>query len=227
MTLFLTLLPIYLFGNLHCAGMCGPLMVLLAKNPYKWAYFLGRTVSYSLAGLLSAEVGLLFFHVLSRYHLSAFLSLIFGLCILLLSLLMLFRLPNPLTKWFTQKTTRLSTWLAKILNLHGPYPIFLFGVCTLLLPCGQTLIVFSACALDARPSVGFVNGFVFALLTSPSLIISLSAFKRLRNTYHYWMGGATLIVGLLAVFRGLADLAWISHLILNPHSSTEYHIVLY
>ena len=61
MSLFFTLLPVYLFGNIHCAGMCGPLMMLLAKNRYRWAYFAGRLVSYTLAGLLSAEIGMFFF----------------------------------------------------------------------------------------------------------------------------------------------------------------------
>jgi len=227
MTLFFTLLPIYIFGNVHCAGMCGPLMMLLAKNRYRWAYFAGRTVSYSLAGLLSAEVGMFFFQTLSRYHLSALLSILFGAAILSLAFLTLFRMPYPGAKWLAKKTARLSTLLAKLLSIYGPYPVFLFGVCTLLLPCGQTLVVFSACALEAKPLVGLVNGFLFALLTSPSLIVSMSAFKRVRNSYHLWIGCATILVGLLAIFRGVADLNLISHLILNPHASTEFHIVLY
>ncbi len=227
MTLFFTLLPVYLFGNLHCAGMCGPLMMLLAKNRYRWAYFVGRTVAYSLAGLLSAEVGLFFFHTLARYHLSALLSLCFGCAILCLAVLTFLKLPYPGAKWLASKTGRVSTLLSKLLGTSGPYPIFFFGVCTLLLPCGQTLIVFSACALDAHPLAGLANGFVFALLTSPSLLVSMSAFKRLRSSYHYWMGGATLVVGLLAILRGIADLNLINHYILNPNAPDHFHLVLF
>ncbi len=227
MTLFFTLLPIYLFGNVHCAGMCGPLMMLLAKNRYRWAYFAGRLVSYSLAGLLSAEIGMFFFQTLAHYHLSAFLSIVFGVTIMSLAFFTLFKLPFPGSKWLARKTGRLSALFTKLLGVYGPYPVFLFGVCTLLLPCGQTLVVFSACALEAKPLVGLMNGFVFALLTSPSLIVSMGAFKKVRHSYHLWIGCATLAVGFLAIFRGLADLDFITHFILNPNASSHYHIVLY
>ncbi|MCH9626750.1 MAG: hypothetical protein S4CHLAM2_03780 [Chlamydiales bacterium] len=227
MTLFFTLLPIYLFGNLHCAGMCGPLMALLAKNKYRHAYLIGRMLSYTLAGLLSAEIGMLFFHTLGRYHLSAFLSLLFGGVIIGLGLLSFLRLSYPGARWLAKKTAGISALLSRLLASYGPLPVFLFGVCTLLLPCGQTLVVFSACALDARPLTGLMNGFLFALLTSPSLIVSMSAFKKLRTHYHIWMGCATLLVGALALLRGLADLEVVDHLVLNPNASNAFHIVLY
>lgn len=227
MSLFFSLLPIYLFGNIHCAGMCGPLMMLLAKNRYRWMYFAGRLTSYTLAGLFSAEAGMFFFQTLSRCHLSALLSIAFGCTIVSLAFFSFFRIPYPGSKWLAKKTSRLSTLLAKLLSVYGPYPVFFFGACTLLLPCGQTLVVFSACALDAKPLSGLVNGFLFALFTSPSLALSMSAFKRIRNSYHLWIGFATLVVGFLALFRGLADLDLIPHLILNPKISSEYHIVFF
>ncbi len=227
MSLFFTLLPVYLFGNIHCAGMCGPLMMLLAKNRYRWAYFAGRLVSYTLAGLLSAEIGMFFFQALSRWRFSAFLSIAFGCAIICLAACTFFRIPYPGAKWLALRTARLSPLLTKLLTLYGPYPVFLFGACTLLLPCGQTLIVFSACALNAEPLAGFANGFLFALLTSPSLVLSMSAFKRVRGSYHILIGCATLLVGFLALFRGLAELGLITHLILNPNVSPQYHIVLF
>ncbi len=202
-------------------------MMLLAKNRYRWAYFVGRLLSYTLAGLLSAEVGMLFFHALAQTGLSALFSIVFGLGIITLGFFSLFHLPYPGAKWLAGKTARLSTLLANLLTVYGPYPVFLFGACTLLLPCGQTLIVFSACALEAKPIVGLVNGFAFALLTSPSLMISMSAFKKIRTSYHLWIGCATLLVGLFAVARGIADFELIPHLIINPNAASEYHIVLF
>lgn len=219
MSLFLSLLPLYLLGNLHCAGMCGPLMMLLAKNRYRAAYFFGRLTSYALAGMLSAEIGLLFF----RPTLGALFSLTFGLIIIAIGLLSLFHLPLPGRQWLAKKTARLSTLLAALLKWHGPLPLFLFGVCTLLLPCGQTLIVFSACAIDARPLVGLANGALFALLTSPSLILSMSAFKLLKHNYHLLIGAATLVIGTLAICRGIAEFNLIPHLVLHD----RLHIVLY
>lgn len=227
MTLFFSLLPIYLFGNLHCAGMCGPLVMLLAKNRYRSAYFFGRLLAYSLAGLFSAEAGMLLFQTLSQFHLSAILSLGFGFTLLILGFFTLFRLSIPGTKWVAIKMGGISTLTTRFLSLQGPYPIFLFGMGTLLLPCGQTLVVFSACALEAKPLVGLINGSLFALLTTPSLFLSMTLFKRLRHSYHIWIGSATLLVGILALLRGFADLDLVNHFILNPKAQMRYHIVIY
>lgn len=215
MILFLKLLPIYLLGNLHCAGMCGPFMMLLAKNPFKWAYFLGRGFVYAFAGLLAAEVGLFLFQLLAKTHFSAILSLSFGIAILALAFV-----PNPGGRWFSRATTPL---LSKLLKFKGPSSLFLFGCATLLLPCGQTLLVFSACALEANPLVGLINGFLFALLTTPSLIFSMQALKGLRAWAPHLIKCFTLAIGVLAILRGLADFNLIAHLVL----SHRFHIVLY
>ena len=60
--------------------MCGPLVALLAKHPHRYCYFLGRLVSFSLAGLISAEMGVVLFAFLSHYHISALFALLFGVC---------------------------------------------------------------------------------------------------------------------------------------------------
>lgn len=215
MILFFKLLPLYLLGNLHCAGMCGPFMMLLAKNPFKWAYFAGRSIAYACAGLLAAEAGLLLFQLLAQTHLSALLSLCFGIAILMLAFF-----PNPGGKWLSRQVAPL---LSKLLKFSGPSSLFLFGCATLLLPCGQTLLVFSACALEANPLVGLVNGFLFALLTTPSLIFSMQALKRLRVWSPRLIQCFTLAIGALAILRGLADFGIVEHLVL----SHKLHIVLY
>lgn len=227
MTLFFSLLPVYLFGNLHCAGMCGPLMILLSKNHYRWYYFAGRVVSYSLAGFLSAEVGMLVFHLSQRFLFSALLSIFFGGLIMVFGLLSLLQVPSRAKKWWGRLMTPFSLKLTKLLNYRSAYPVFLFGAFTLLLPCGQTLIVFSACALQADPLSGLTNGCLFALFTSPSLLISMGAFKSLRSSYRVWMALSVLLVGLVSICRGFAELEWIPHLILNPHAAEKFHVVIY
>lgn len=176
MKLFLSLLPIYIFGNLHCIGMCGPLVMLLAKHRYRWLYFWGRLCSFSLAALLAAEAGIFcsaFFPSIISLALGS-LILAFGICILL-------RVPPPGKQWLARKTSRLSLLLSKLILHDHPLSTFSFGFCTVLLPCGQTLIVFSACALADNPLIGFANGFLFALLTSPSLIAAMYASSFFRS----------------------------------------------
>lgn len=109
-------------------------------------------------------------------------------------------------------------------------PAFLFGFFTLALPCGQTLIVFSACALSGNMFVGLFNGLAFALLTSPSLFLAMKAHSLLHKAKHYYhtiIGVSALLVGCMAVLRGLAEMGVISHWILNPSSPVHYHLVIF
>jgi len=95
-----------------------------------------------------------------------------------------------------------------------------------LLPCGQTLIVYSACALSGDLLAGTLNGFAFAILTSPSLVLAMQAEKSLKFAKRYYnqlVGLAAIFVGILAMMRGLAEIGIIEHLILNA----KYHIVIY
>lgn len=78
MTLFFSLLPLYLFGNLHCIGMCGPLVMLIGRHRHRYFYFAGRVASFSLAGLLAGELGAVLHLVLKQYFLAEIVSLMCG-----------------------------------------------------------------------------------------------------------------------------------------------------
>ncbi len=218
MTLFFTLLPLYLLGNLHCLGMCGPLVMMIGQHRYRHLYFLGRTLSFSLAGMLAGEIG----QVVNLLPFAAATSFLFGVTIIVLGLAHLLSIRMPAIPLLATISQRLSLLLLK----ETPLTTLLFGLSTVLLPCGQTLIVFSACALSASAWTGLFNGFAFALLTSPSLFFAMkgraliSRFKTHANTL---MGLAALVVGLLALLRGLADLGSIPHFSLIP----KYHVILY
>jgi sulfite exporter TauE/SafE len=107
-----------------------------------------------------------------------------------------------------------------------PGSTFLFGFSTLLLPCGQTVLVFSACALSGGIWIGLFNGFAFALLTTPSLWLAMNTlnfFKETRKHYQTVIGWSSIGVGVLALCRGLADLEWIPHLVLKQ----DFHLILF
>ena len=78
MDLFLQLLPIYLLGNLHCMGMCGPLVALLGGHPFRYYYFLGRIFSFTLVGGVAGIFGFLIFLSFDAVHLNAWISFLFG-----------------------------------------------------------------------------------------------------------------------------------------------------
>lgn len=226
MALFLSLLPLYLLGNLHCMGMCGPLVFMIGRHRFRYVYFLGRTLSFTLAGLIAGGMGASLNALLQQYHLASMTSFFFGGLIVLIGLCSLlgwnFNLPTGILNRLSAVNQSMTLLM---LRDHG-WPTFLFGFFTIFLPCGQTLVVFSACALSGDPVIGLGNGFAFALLTSPSLLLAMHAhrlFQRLKPYYNSIMGGSALLVGALALCRGLADLDLIDHFVI----SSQYHIVLF
>ena len=227
MSLFLSLLPLYLFGNLHCLGMCGPLVMMIGHHRYRLFYFFGRTFSYSMAGWLAGEAGAALNVFLKVYHISALTSFFFGGLILLVGFFSLLNLKLPL---YSLIPASLNKSLSILMLRDQPWPAFLFGFLTVFLPCGQTLVVFSACALYGDPIVGLLNGGIFAILTSPSLFAAMQAhsfFQKARKYYNVILGVSSLAVGILALCRGFADMGFISHFILNPESHAHYHLVIY
>lgn len=224
------MVPFYLIGNLHCAGMCGPLVLMLGSNRWRHFYFLGRTLSYSLACLLAGEAGYVLHSALQHYHLTAIASFFFGGIISAIGFYNLagkrFKPPSI----FFRRLSPLSKNLSLLLLHDQPWPSFLFGFFTVLLPCGQTMVVFSACALYGDPVSGLANGIAFSLLTSPSLWLSMRAQGLLgyaKKHYNLLLGVSSVAVGALAFCRGLAEVGIIPHLILNPKAPAYYHIVIY
>lgn len=214
MTLFFLLLPLYLLGNLHCLGMCGPLVMLLGRHRFKYHYFAGRTLSFTLAATLAATFGTL----LQSLQLGAPTTLAIGALIFFTGL-------GTLKNWHLPFPS-VSNSLATLALKDAPTPLFLFGFFTVFLPCGQSLTVFSACALAADPAVGFINGLAFALLTSPSLFFAMKAHAllgRFRSYYPPLFASLSLLIGSLTVLRGLADLGLLPHLRL----SDSLHLALY
>jgi len=231
MTLFFSLLPLYLFGNLHCMGMCGPLVMLIGQNRYRYFYFIGRLTSFSLAGWIAGELGAVLHVILKQYYLAEMASLACGIAIICWGITKMLGYQvkaNAISR--STPLMALHRWTSTLLLKDHPWPAFLFGFFTVALPCGQSLIVFSACALAGDPLVGLGNGFALALLTTPSLILSmhtLSLFKKFKHYDKSIIGSCSILVGLLACCRGLAEMGWIDHWVINPEAPYAYHLVIF
>ncbi len=216
------MLPVYILGNLHCIGMCGPLVMMIGRHRFRYFYFLGRLLSFTLAGFIAGGVGSVLNVFFQEYYISAVTSFAFGLFILSIGCAQLFSISVPIPAWAGTMNRSVSLLMLK----DQPFATFLFGFFTIALPCGQTLIVYSACAIYGNPFVGMLNGFLFALITSPSLFLAMKAHGLLNTAKKYYsplMGFAALLIGSLAICRGLAELNLIPHLVLNR----AYHIVIY
>jgi sulfite exporter TauE/SafE len=198
---------------------------MLAQHRFRYLYFLGRLTSFSLCGLLAGAGGSIINFFLREYHLSALLSFIFGGVLLCISFGSLLDLKVRKIKLADSIINRWNRTLSVLMLRDQAFATFLFGFFTVALPCGQTLIVFSACALYGDPWTGFINGLCFALLTSPSLLASMHAsyfLQRLKPYYRQLTALCGIGIGMIAIGRGLAELDIIPHLILNE----AYHLVI-
>lgn len=230
MSLLLSMLPIYLFGNLHCMGMCGPLVMMIGHHRFRFFYFLGRTTAFTLAGLAAGGAGSVLHLLLTRYHIPAATCFGFGSLIFLMGIFTLMKWQYPGYHWLSHRLARVNQSLTILILRDQAWPSFLFGFFTIALPCGQTVIVFSACALSGDLFTGLINGFAFALLTSPALFLAMKArhfFQKAKQHYNTIIGISALIVGTLAILRGFAEIGLISHWVVNPTAPIHYHIVIF
>lgn len=226
------MLPLYLMGNFHCIGMCGPLVAMIGKHRYRLYYFLGRLISFTLAGALAGSSGAVLGALLQPYHLGAMTSFLFGGLLLLSAVPMLF--PSLVPALYTQSIGRtLSVFMTPLNQKLTPlmlqdrrFPTFLFGFFTIALPCGQTIIVYSACALLENGFLGSLHGALFALLTSPSLFLAMQFHRVMPAMRRFAERSISLIaltIALLAFARGFAELGLIPHLTLNKN----YHLTIF
>lgn len=226
MSLLLAMLPVYLLGNLHCLGMCGPIVAFLGNHRYRYAYFLGRLLSFTLAGFAAGELGSVFHIWLKTYNLSALVSAFFGIAMAGAGVMVLAGRGIPGNQWIGKRLAKVNQSLSLLLLKDTFFATSLFGFATILLPCGQTLMVYSACALSQSGLTGLLNGFAFGLLTTPSLWLAMHASRTIGHWKSFGnrvLGACAIVVGLFAVLRGAAEFDWIPHFMI----SERYHIALY
>lgn len=224
MIFFLSMLPIYLTGNLHCLGMCGPLVMTLANHPFRVLYFFGRALSFGLLGLISATFGMALEIGLKTSGVQAIVCFALGLMIMFFA----FSGNVPLPKTLGRRLGKASQFLSTFLLKNRPMSTFYFGFFTPLLPCGQTLMVFSAIALHGNPLAGLLNGLAFALLTSPSLFFAMKAasfFHPKAFFLRFLMPLVALPPACFAFLRGFAEMGYIEHASITLPFGL--HLVLY
>ncbi len=219
MQLLAAMFPIYLLGNFHCIGMCGPIAMLLGRSPYRGFYLLGRLVSFTFAGFLAGAFGEVLAISLNAYHLAGLLSIVIGLVMALSGVFLLGSIKTPFL-WKIEKLAHpFREKMNQLLFSQEPMPLFLVGFFTIALPCGQTLLVYSACALSGSAWIGTLNGFAFGLLTTPSLYLAMRGsgmLARIKKYYRPIVGGMSIAIGSVAILRGLAEWGWISHFGIHP-----------
>ena len=196
-------------GSLHCAGMCGPLVLAMPaigrtrvmQITGRLIYNVGRVTTYGLLGIVFGLLG----QMLSMVGVQRWVSIAAGVLILL----GLFAWPLRNTSaLIIRPVARLKSALGGLLQHRTMRAQFVFGGLNGLLPCG---LVYVACAAAATTS-GILSGLeymlVFGLGTVPMMLgIGLAGrflHARLQGRAQRLIPVALAIMGMLLILRGMS-----------------------
>ncbi len=212
MELVLSGLFLGLAGSLHCAGMCGPIVVALPLKGNTFIkktfggvlYNLGRTITY---GVMGAFFGL-FGEGLELIGFQKWVSVIMG-AIMIASVFFpkLFKNQYTLNKSLFSFVAKLKNYFKKLLNVKTYSGLLLVGLVNGLIPCGLVYVALAG-AIGTGSSVnGILFMVLFGLGTIPMMLgialagNLLSGF--LRDKMNKIIPILVILVGLLFIVHGL------------------------
>ena len=192
-------------GSLHCAGMCGPLVLLTPVMgssrqsilASRLLYHLGRLTTYMTIGLLFGLVGeSIIFAGLQRW-----LSIIAGVLMLVAMLAVAL---------FKSQTTRapfaIKSIFGRFLHKRTVAAIFALGATNGLLPCGLVYMAATASIASGSVANSILYMALFGLGTLPMLLgISFAAARWTRSKFPALQKLAPIAVAciaLLLIWRG-------------------------
>lgn len=196
-----------LISTLHCAGMCGPLAMMIPakvkgnKSLFAVMYQLGRIGVYMFVGLLVFAIGISF----SLFRMQQGLSVVLGSFMVVFALFSLLKIQTPqlVDKPYKKIIASFSYYLSK----GSASSAFMMGALNGLLPCGAIYIAALYCASLHSTSevmaymalfgIGTLPVFIGAwLFMSKQLSVQL---KRFQVLYKF----LPLLVGVLMILRGV------------------------
>lgn len=198
-------------GSLHCVGMCGPiaLSVPMASGGHHRSigiliYFLGKTITYSILGLLFGVVG----HQLSLAGWQQALSLVLGIAILFFALTTILKPAifhsNKLTIFIGNK---LSPLMSSFLGKQQLSSSFMLGMLNGLLPCGLVYVALSAAVASGSIWLSAAFMAVFGISTIPLMLFLVLFASQLSAVYRSkmrkWLPVFTAVIAVLLILRGL------------------------
>jgi sulfite exporter TauE/SafE len=203
-----TALLIGFAGSLHCAGMCGPLVLAMPAAAGKTVghilgkltYNAGRITTYALLGLLFGTFG----QMLGLAGFQRWVSIAAGAAILL-SLLAL-PLRNA-TVLIAKPVNALKLGLGKLLKARSLPAQFGFGVLNGFLPCGLVYVACAAAAATGNAFGGARYMALFGLGTVPMMLGLGLAGRMLHRQFHFRLQKLVPVsLGVMAallILRGL------------------------
>lgn len=201
-----------LFGSLHCAVMCGPIMLSMPfqKQNYFSAgvqlllYQIGRILIYTILGLAVGALG----SSLKVFSNQKTLSISIGIVLIVFTALQFSKsYKNRFSKIQLKALNPISKLMGKVLSLKmwGLFAGMLNG----LLPCGMVYLALATALNTGSTTSGAMFMFLFGLGTAPlMMMISLGGIflkKYIRFNTNQLIPWFMLMMGILFILRS-ADL---------------------
>lgn len=199
-----------LFGSLHCAVMCGPIMLGMPfrqENFFRSGlqlllYQFGRISVYTLMGIVVGILG----KSIGVFANQKILSVGVGVLLIVFTLL---QLSSRYTKAYTKiqfiVLNPVSKLMGKVFNL--PFWGFFAGALNGIIPCGMVYLALATAlnTADVKTAAGFM--FLFGLGTAPlMMMISLGGVylkKYIRFNTNKLIPWFMLFMGILFILRAL------------------------
>lgn len=198
-----------LIGSLHCAGMCGPLVLALPCDGKcgrsfvqgRILYNLGRISTYSVLGVVFGLIGKSF--ALAGLQRAA--SILAGVAILIACFgLRKLDLSGGVYAWVRW----VKTGLGKLMRQKSPMSLFALGLLNGLLPCG---LVYVACASSIATGSVMAGGlymFAFGLGTLPMMFgigfLGRNVQLTLRLRFQKLIPISLAVLGFILILRGMS-----------------------
>lgn len=187
-------------GSLHCAAMCGPLVLALAggrRGSWPWLYHGGRFVMYSVLGAISGGAGA----ILLWAGLQRGLSIFSGGAMLAAAIFLARGAGGGFNQWLKSR----FSFLVKGRSLAATIGM---GALNGLLPCGLVYLALAAAAATGSIAGGMTTMLAFGLGTFPMLLgINVAGRKFVWANPARWRRtaiGFAMLAGGLLILRGMS-----------------------
>lgn len=196
-------------GSLHCAGMCGPIVLAMpAVGPTvttqvagRLAYNGGRLVTYGMLGVIFGSFG----QLLGMVGVQRWVSVGAGLVIL--AGLFAWPVRNG-ASLIGRPVSQLKRALGKLLQRRTVGSQFLFGGLNGLLPCGLVYVACAAATATSSLLSGLQYMLLFGLGTVPMMfglgIAGRFLHARLQGRVQRVIPVALAVMGVLLILRGMS-----------------------
>jgi len=210
-TYLVSALALGFLGSFHCAGMCGPLLLMMPLNDQssqsalvgKLIYNTGRIAIYVFMGLIFGIFGL----TLALQGFQRELSILTGCLVLVITIVTLsnrYLNSYKLTNYFMGHVRK---YLKMLYSKKTFFSMFLIGVLNGFLPCGFVYLALAGAATSASISGGMTYMFLFGLGTFPMMMTLTMASNlfglKFSRFYSRFSPVIAIVLAGFLIFRGI------------------------